>query len=629
MKHGVPACMMLAGLLLMGVLVMGTHSLAGAGTDAGAASSARILLTGLLVMGVFGSCSKDPLESDTETGGPKDGTVRMTFDFTQDFMQSITVKAGDAVDENLITDVWVLQLLPTGTQSASPKYINKVDAVETGYRITVDLRAVDESVWFIANTHDANAFKGSFTLDKMQTVFRAITSEADLPNGGTLPMQGVWKGKPGSNGIAETVSLKRSLSKVTLNLSGELPAGDVFELHDVIVKQVPAALYYAHDDDQIAQYPYPALSASIGTVDFAQSVNITYDQNASPEQSFSWLLPENARGLGTATLPTEKTGETAPEGQGDYATYIELVGDYTPAGKGSSMTSYLIYLGADNVKDYNLLRGHAYTVNTVIRGINSADSRIDFIDALDYTDNAMPLFGMMPLPASGNEVRTSYNSDNKANCPKYYRRPGREDLMIAYAYSKALPDARFSGAYITSQTSSAGSGYVWFVDMREGIVKERTPYPSSTELLRCIRDIPSSGGKRYPYATYNATTGCYTIVSRDEDGGVRQEALAAGGGKAECVSPKFEIASSDAGRGITNNAANVACPAGWRLPTQQEAMLITALNIKHIIYLGGSTTYHWFSNSTYYICMIGTETYLGRMFNTNSYANARCVRDVE
>ena len=119
-------------------------------------------------------------------------------------------------------------------------------------------------------------------------------------------------------------------------------------------------------------------------------------------------------------------------------------------------------------------------------------------------------------------------------------------------------------------------------------------------------------------------------MSRDEDGGVRQEALAAGGGNTKCVSPKFEIASSNTGStGVSNNAANVACPDGWRLPTQQEAMLITALNIKRIIYLGGSTTYYWFSNSIYYICMTGSETDLGKMFNTNSYAYVRCVRDVE
>lgn len=634
MKHGTPVSMLLAGLLLMGVLAMGVHSLAGAGTNAGAASSARILLTGLLVMGVFGSCSKDPLESDTETGGPKDGTVRMTFDFTQDFMQSITVKADGAVDENLITDICVLQFNSSGQEVQPPKFISTINTAGDDYRISVDLKAVQGQVWFIANTR-GSAFTGSYSLTSMQTVFYEIASESDLTPKGIIPMQGVWKGTPGSSGIPEKVGLKRSLCKVTLNLSGQLPAGDIFKLQSVAVRQVPTVLYYARDDDRVAQYPYPVLDAfATKTIDFSQSVDITYDQNASAEQSFSWLLPENARGIGTAAEPTKKTGDTAPAGQSNYATYIELTGNYTPAGKAKAQVHYRIYLGADNVKDYNLLRGRAYTVNTVIRGVNTADSRLDYRDAIDYTDNASALFGIMPKPASG-ELKTTFSSlvGVTAGCPEHYRVPGKAEMMIAWVYYNALTDANLYATYATSDRGS-NSGTLYTVDITSpqwgGHVDASTAYSSSAQFIyRCVRDLPSSG-KSYPYVEYNKESGNYVVVSRDEDGGVRSEALGAGG-TSNLVSPKFEVQRNATSTTMTYYAAGQSCPEGWRLPDQREAMLMTALNIKNLLYFpynSSSGDSFWFYPGGSRIIMSGNSAVTGQMWKNTVNSYGRCIKDV-
>ena len=81
--------------------------------------------------------------------------------------------------------------------------------------------------------------------------------------------------------------------------------------------------------------------------------------------------------MGTATNPLRKTAETAPSGQADYCTYVEVYGKYrTGVVDETCNTTYRLYLGGNNIKDYNLLRNHAYTVNVTLRGKNEADMRV-------------------------------------------------------------------------------------------------------------------------------------------------------------------------------------------------------------------------------------------------------------
>ena len=96
-----------------------------------------------------------------------------------------------------------------------------------------------------------------------------------------------------------------------------------------------------------------------------------------------WYLPENARGVGTASDQFRKTAETAPAGQADYCTCIEVYGRYfdasEPAGEQTFITTYRLFLGENNKTDYNLLRNHSYTVNTTLRGRNEMDTRIECV----------------------------------------------------------------------------------------------------------------------------------------------------------------------------------------------------------------------------------------------------------
>lgn len=87
--------------------------------------------------------------------------------------------------------------------------------------------------------------------------------------------------------------------------------------------------------------------------------------------------------MGTASGQFQKTAENAPTGQGKYCTYFEIYGRYfdasEPADKQYFVTAYRLYLGGDNIKDYNLLRNHAYTVNATLRGRNEVDMRVESV----------------------------------------------------------------------------------------------------------------------------------------------------------------------------------------------------------------------------------------------------------
>ena len=152
-----------------------------------------------------------------------------------------------------------------------------------------------------------------------------------------------------------------------------------------------------------------------------------------------WYFPENSRGIGTATDPFHKTAETAPAGQADYCTYVELYGKYfdasAPVDEQSFITTYRIYLGANNKADFNLLRNHAYTVNVTLRGKNEVDMRVESVlkpancymvsePSTEYTFNATIM---------GNGCFTPYYEGSGENAPAIVpSRLSPDDAMLVW-----------------------------------------------------------------------------------------------------------------------------------------------------------------------------------------------------
>lgn len=570
------------------------------------------LLTAALIAVMFAGCVKDPFDESGKTGSGK--TLNATFTLAPEFMEVITVRSVDGVNENVITDLWVVQLNPDGTaQLQAPKYITTGFTESSGdWKVSVPLKSQDCKIFFIANTHSDSAFTNADTEDMVKAVNIAVSAETKLASDKGIPMSGMWQGTPDLLGVTQRVSLSRAVSKVNFSINASLPVGERFQLHSVNVKKVPGILSYYRGVD--AATPYPA---NPDTIEYSVSTFNKTELGVTP-QSLWWYLPENARGTGSATIQTEKAkSDKFPPNQAAYCTYIEVRGEYFyRTGLGVAAT-YRIYLGANNTNDYNLLRNTLYNVKTTIMGVDSVDTRIDFVELapLDYTDNGQAWLLIAPAdakrPIDGSSslnwylangiYDATYNPGYLSSCPAGWRVPHKSDFILAWIYSPAFTNSNLSSAY-WSQTDYINDR-VWITSLDVGTTTSLEKY--STAKLRCVKDIPLTVNK-YPYVGIDDSGVLNVIVSRDSNGGVISTALHQNWSQpaiehterdntVNLVSAKLEVAKNDCN---TTNSPGVAAttttfytwanaalacaaykegilPVGsWRLPTQRELKLI-------------------------------------------------------
>lgn len=319
----------------------------------------------------------------------------------------------------------------------------------------------------------------------LKAAFYYINDESYLMADRDCPsMTGLYIGVPQPK---MNIPLVRSISRVNFNLSASLPAGHSFTLSSVQVKQVPDRRYYLRSDHAI---PYPTLAAG-ETIDYDATTYPNQDLATTPV-SILWYLPENCRGTGTATSELDKNAETAPAGQAAYCTYVEIKGKYDSGANwvGKLDVTYRIYLGGNNTNDYNLRYNTNYTVNTVLKGANRADTRITVTGTenaatyLDYTDNFSPWMVAATADANSNTkyslwmIGTGPGADG-SQCPAGWRMPTLEELMLIYVYNSSV--AGISDRYYV--TNSLYSRFT-FID-GTGDVNSIDP----VGCVRCVRDI--------------------------------------------------------------------------------------------------------------------------------------------
>lgn len=354
---------------------------------------AIFIFAGVLTALALVSCTKEP-EPVLPNGGVTGKTIMATFNLTCEFEQQITVKTADGSEDSpKIRDFTVIQMAPDGSRLLQLPMFSMIGISQVGDDYLVKFSMPDEAckIVFVANAINLTPFS-KLTLESTEADVMAATiaigSESDLTMNktGYVVMSGVWSGTPNaSEGITGKVSISRAIAKVRLNLDANLPVGDAFVLNSVQVKQVPSVLGLYRPEEKLGDYPYPSLPAARMFDYPAQTfTDVSFTGgSASAKQTFVWNLPENARGIGSASDPKNKTGETAPSGQQDFCTYVEISGVYTwingasDEEQGDYTTSYRLYLGGNNTDDYNLLRNRLYTVNVTLRGRNTADMRID------------------------------------------------------------------------------------------------------------------------------------------------------------------------------------------------------------------------------------------------------------
>ena len=450
---------------------------------------------------LLGGCSKEPTEA---MGGPTGGQP-MEITFLPESMGEVAMdtRAVSGVDENRIKDLWVIQFNADGTALLqTPQYITTVTSWGTSYKVRAKIiKTSDSSLYFIANTGDNTLYSDVSTAADVESKTLAVTNEASLAPGNALPMCGCYTGKPSAS--VSDVAMKRAVAKVTFKLAVDIP-GD-FALTSVKVYNAPTALQPFRDTSKLDPGTseadcYPA--TSVGFIgEFADLTPEDKTLTATAKECGWCYLPENGRGTGSATDQRNKTAATAlggAEGQGNYATYIEIVGDYTSdLGYKYTGTIYRIYLGADAVSNYDVKRNTHYTVTATIKGVSEMDARVTVgtetlnpsPDFYDYTDNLTGWFVYAKTDAS--TMLMSWQ-DALLECAKTpgWRLPTMAELEIIYCMRDTWEVASngFYDNYYWSATEYDSSN-AWYVSFSDGVSTDTYIAKSSSLFVRCVRGL--------------------------------------------------------------------------------------------------------------------------------------------
>lgn len=314
------------------------------------------------------ACSEDTNISGESGDGYRPVEVAVSMNIEEFHGQSST-RAGQPLngdigdDESLINNVTVFQFDGTGNDADKLvvlRYVTTFNNLKLGLMQPKSDPAKKQLICLVANTGEhLKDFTGTYgdLKDIMISVNKSGVSDKIMIMMTSLQTEI-------SSGKSIEAVFKRKLAKINVTC---LVANDV--------RFTPARL-------QLRNVPKYASVSSANETPEGKSDNfrnyISLTENI--EDGYTWYMPENLRGTGSADNPKNKTDNTAPAGQGDYCTYVELSGLYQENDGTLKLVSYRVYLGNDDLSDYNVEGNHIYNVDMSVSGINASDKRVIVAD---------------------------------------------------------------------------------------------------------------------------------------------------------------------------------------------------------------------------------------------------------
>ena len=233
--------------------------------------------------------------------------------------------------------------------------------------VIVNLQSFTSSFLYVcANVGDItkSLTVGASSFQDLMNASYAV-SNGDVTFGSLLPMSGcseAFNTATLSGKLA--IPLTRMVAKVTFVCDwSTLPAGATFSITDVKLRNVPQNVSY-----------YPSVAADGYT---AVDTYIGVTNGTGNTRTYTWFMPENKGRKPRELISNDGWMERFAKKAPFYATYIEVTGNYAPAGETPSEVTYVVYLGdATDVNNYDVVRNHHYKVTCRIKGISTDDKRV-------------------------------------------------------------------------------------------------------------------------------------------------------------------------------------------------------------------------------------------------------------
>lgn len=350
-------------------------------------------------------CSESDREDDNSVPGGVPGTesplpegmVAATLDLSSN--GRLTPVAGEQAatraaspDETAVGDLWMLQFDTEASAEGSlvhRAYIPAQDIRQNGSALAASVMLRESAscvIVVVANSPEsftAATLPNSTKLTELRARTFAVSSMtgASLPSDASarLPMFGETEQIAVSLVGSQSVSVKltRLVSRMSLRLVNSFTSGyPRLELTGVTLRNAPTKIAYGPLTEHTAYLGdvYPEASAD----NFRDYDPVTTGL-AGSETSYVWYIAPNRRGKGTATKAEEKSALTAPEGQGSYCTYVSIRGKvfHSAVSSGRDVV-YNVYLGANNIDDYNLWANAAYSARLTVTGFNDDQLEVGY-----------------------------------------------------------------------------------------------------------------------------------------------------------------------------------------------------------------------------------------------------------
>lgn len=336
-------------------------------------------------------------------------------------------KAGSGPDETLVKDAWILQFEMESSDAGAEgtlayrQYVSGSDIYQSNTMVEIStmLSQSDHAIIVVvANAPESlsatNLPDGTKLSEFRKRTFDVTaTAGTSLPDDAStaLPMSGESANMPISLIGAQSYALKltRLVARMNLVLINPYSKSDSYpylELQEVSVHNAPTQISYSplNESNTYQEALFPAADAA-NFRDYTATVT-----GFGETTSLKWYIAPNRRGTGTATSAEDKSAFTAPEGQANYCTYIQIKGLLKETASGAQTEVYYnVYLGNDNIDDYNLWANNAYWAQLTITGFNSGSMEVGYdgfeveVGGVDGTsDNTIigwhPDSGLEPVP---------------------------------------------------------------------------------------------------------------------------------------------------------------------------------------------------------------------------------------